>query len=269
MRDSDVGEKIDQYQLTELLARSGMASIFKGIDTETGATVALKIPHVQFESDIVFSQRFEREVEVGQRLDHPNIVRVLKPKSQTRVYLPMEFVEGTSLRAMMKEKEPLPTEKALDIARQVCEAVEYLHSQGVVHRDIKPENILLTPSGQVKILDFGIALVASERRLTWTGFSNTLGTPDYMAPEQIRGGAAIRAPTCTPWGSCSTRCSPATFPTTAPTRARSCGPRRARSPARRPTTCPASPPRSRRSSSAPSSATPATATAAPSKCSPT
>jgi len=187
MRESNVGERIDQYELTELLARSGMASIFKGIDTETGATVALKIPHVQFESDVVFSQRFEREVEVGQRLAHPNVVRVLTPKNQTRMYLPMEFVEGKSLRAMLKEKEPLPVEKALGIAAQVCDALEYLHSQGVVHRDIKPENILLTPSGQAKILDFGIALVASERRLTWTGFSNTIGTPDYMAPEQVRG----------------------------------------------------------------------------------
>ncbi|HTP53245.1 MAG TPA: serine/threonine-protein kinase [Anaeromyxobacteraceae bacterium] len=187
MKDSNVGEAIDQYQLTELLARSGMASIFKAIDTESGATVALKIPHVQFESDIVFSQRFEREVEVGQRLDHPNVVKVLTPRKQTRMYLPMEYVEGKSLRAMLKEKEPLPVEKALEIARQVCDALEYLHSQGVVHRDIKPENVLITPSGQVKILDFGIALVASERRLTWTGFSSTIGTPDYMAPEQVRG----------------------------------------------------------------------------------
>ena len=187
MRESNVGERIDQYELTELLARSGMASIFKAIDTETGATVALKVPHVQFESDVVFSQRFEREVEVGQRLEHPNIVKVLKPKSQTRMYLPMEYVEGKSLRAMLKEKEPLPTDKALAIAAQVCDALEYLHSQGVVHRDIKPENILITQGGQAKILDFGIALVASERRLTWTGFSNTIGTPDYMAPEQVRG----------------------------------------------------------------------------------
>jgi len=187
MHDSNVGERIDQYQLTELLARSGMASIFKAVDTESGVTVALKIPHVQFESDIVFSQRFEREVEVGQRLEHPNVVKVLKPKNQTRMYLPMEYVEGTSLRALLKEKEPLPAERALEIARQVCDALEYLHSQGVVHRDIKPENILITPSGQAKILDFGIALVASERRLTWTGFSNTIGTPDYMAPEQVRG----------------------------------------------------------------------------------
>jgi len=187
MREASVGERIDQYELTELLARSGMASIFKAVDAESGAAVALKIPHVQFESDIVFSQRFEREVEVGQRLDHPNIVKVLKPRVQTRIYLPMEYVEGKSLRALLKEKEPLPTERALDIARQVCGALEYLHSQGVVHRDVKPENILITASGQAKLLDFGIALVASERRLTWTGFSNALGTPDYMAPEQVRG----------------------------------------------------------------------------------
>jgi len=187
MREASVGERIDQFELTELLARSGMASIFKAVDTESGAAVALKIPHVQFESDIVFSQRFEREVEVGQRLDHPNIVKVLTPKEQTRIYLPMEYVEGKSLRALLKEREPLPTEKALAIARQICGALEYLHSQGVVHRDVKPENILVTASGQAKLLDFGIALVASERRLTWTGFSNALGTPDYMAPEQVRG----------------------------------------------------------------------------------
>src|SRR5919197_252520 len=105
MRDPIAGDRLDQYELTELLARSGMASIFK----------------------------------------------------------------------------------ALDIARQVCDALAYLHDHGVVHRDLKPENILVTPSGQVKILDFGIALFEGERRLTWMGLSNAIGTPDYMAPEQIRG----------------------------------------------------------------------------------
>jgi serine/threonine protein kinase len=187
MRDPAVGDRFDQYQLTELLARSGMASIFKAIDTETGQVVALKIPHIQYESDIVFSERFRREEEVGQRLVHPNIITVLRPREKSRMYMAMEFVEGKSLRAMLHDKHPLPTDKALDIARQVCDALGYLHSQGVVHRDIKPENILLTTSGQVKILDFGIALFESERRLTWMGLSSAVGTPDYMAPEQIRG----------------------------------------------------------------------------------
>ncbi len=187
MRELLVDDRLDQYQLVELLARSGMASIFKAVDTESGQAVALKIPHVQYESDIVFSERFRREEEVGQKLAHPNIVRILKPHEKSRMYMAMEYVDGKSLRAIMREKEPIPTERALDIARQVTDALQYLHDQGVVHRDIKPENILLTPDGRVKILDFGIALFASERRLTWMGLSNAVGTPDYMAPEQIRG----------------------------------------------------------------------------------
>ncbi len=187
MRDPVVGDRFDQYQLTDLLARSGMAAIFKAVDTDSGEPVVLKIPHIQYEADIVFSERFRREEEVGQRLVHPNIVKILKPRDKSRMYMAMEFVDGKSLRAMLQEKVPLPTDKALDIARQVCDALVYLHDNGVVHRDIKPENILLTAGGQVKILDFGIALFESERRLTWAGFSSAIGTPDYMAPEQIRG----------------------------------------------------------------------------------
>jgi serine/threonine-protein kinase len=186
MRDLVVGETLDQYQLLELLARSGMASIFKARDTFSGAAVALKVPHVQLEADVVFAQRFEREEQIGQKLDHPNIVRILKPRDKSRMYIAMEFVEGTSLRALMRG-HPLPREQALDVARQIGEALVYLESQGVVHRDLKPENVLLTASGQVKILDFGIALAEASRRLTWGALSNALGTPDYMAPEQIRG----------------------------------------------------------------------------------
>jgi serine/threonine-protein kinase len=186
MREVNAGDRLDQYQVGDLLARSGMASIFKAVDTETGATVALKIPHMQFESDVVFFERFKREELIGQRLDHPNIVKVLKPREQSRMYLAMEYVEGRSLRAMLSGG-PLATDAALDIARQVCEALVYLHAHKVIHRDIKPENVLLTASGQVKILDFGIALDESARRLTWAGLSAAVGTPDYMAPEQIGG----------------------------------------------------------------------------------
>ncbi len=187
MREHAVGDRLDQYQLTDLLARSGMASIFKAVDTETGQAVALKIPHVQYESDVVFFERFRREEEVGQELDHPNIVKILKPREKSTMYMAMELVEGRSLRALMDGKNPLPTQQALDIARQLLDALQYLHDHGVVHRDIKPENVLVTAEGRVKILDFGIALFAAERRLTWQGLSHTIGTPDYMAPEQIRG----------------------------------------------------------------------------------
>ena len=186
MREVNAGDRLDQYQVGELLARSGMASIFKAVDTDTGGVVALKIPHMQFESDVVFFERFKREEQIGQRLDHPNIVKVLRPREKSRMYLAMEYVEGRSLRAMLSGG-PLAVEAALDIARQVCEALVYLHAHKVIHRDIKPENVLLTAPGQVKILDFGIALDESARRLTWAGLSAAVGTPDYMAPEQIGG----------------------------------------------------------------------------------
>ena len=187
MSEPVAGEKLDQYELGELLARSGMASIFKAVDGDTGAQVALKIPHPQLESDVVFFERFKREEEMGQRLEHPNIVKVLKPREKSRMYIAMEYVDGRSLRSIIQSDAPLPDARALDIARQVTGALGYMHAEGGVHRDIKPENILLTADGQVKILDFGIALDESKRRLTWAGTSTTLGTPDYMAPEQIGG----------------------------------------------------------------------------------
>ena len=187
MRDVMAGDTLDQYQLDELLARSGMASIFKATDTLTGERVALKVPYLQFESDVVFHERFNREEKIGTRLEHPNIVKVFTPKYKTRMYMAMEFAQGKSLRAILDERKRLDIEKALSIAIQVCEALIYIHSKGVIHRDLKPENVLIDADGNVKIIDFGIALDEASRRLTWTGFSATIGTPTYMAPEQING----------------------------------------------------------------------------------
>src|SRR5271157_2565655 len=187
MREVSVGENLDQYKLIEVIARSGMASIFKAIDQVDGATVAIKVPYIQFESDVVFYGRFQREEEVGRRLNHPGIIKVLAPRRKSRMYIAMEYVEGPSLRAMMHEAGGLSVEKALDLARQLAETLVYMHAEGVVHRDLKPENVLVTAEGRTKVMDFGIALDESARRLTWSGLSSTIGTPDYMAPEQVSG----------------------------------------------------------------------------------
>jgi eukaryotic-like serine/threonine-protein kinase len=187
MREVSVGENLDQYKLIEVIARSGMASIFKAIDQIDGKTVAIKVPYMQFESDVVFYGRFQREEEVGRRLNHPGIVKVLTPRKKSRMYIAMEYIEGESLRGIMRGTDGMPVEKALGLARQLAETLVYMHSEGVVHRDLKPENILVTAEGQTKIMDFGIALDESARRLTWSGLSSTIGTPDYMAPEQVSG----------------------------------------------------------------------------------
>src|SRR5215471_15375736 len=104
MREVNVGDRLDQYELSELIARSGMASIFKARDSTDGATVAIKVPYLQFESDVVFYGRFQREEEIGRRLHHPNIIRVLTPKHKSRMYIAMEYAEGLSLRALMREQ---------------------------------------------------------------------------------------------------------------------------------------------------------------------
>ena len=187
MREVSVGENLDQYKLTEVIARSGMASIFKAIDQIDGKTVAIKVPYMQFESDVVFYGRFQREEEVGRRLNHPGIVKVLTPRKKSRMYIAMEYIEGESLRSIMRTENGLPTEQALGLARQIAETLVYMHGEGVVHRDLKPENMLVTADGQTKVMDFGIALDESARRLTWSGLSSTIGTPDYMAPEQVSG----------------------------------------------------------------------------------
>jgi serine/threonine-protein kinase len=187
MRDLTPGDRLDQYEVQDVVARSGMATIFRALDTIGGGAVALKVPHVQFEGDAAFCERFRREEAIGARLSHPGIVRVLPPRARSRSYLAMELVQGRSLRDWAQEGRPLEPARVLDLAQQLCGALSHLHAQGVVHRDLKPENVLVTSTGQAKLLDFGIALLQSARRITWTGRSSPLGTPDYMAPEQLQG----------------------------------------------------------------------------------
>jgi serine/threonine protein kinase len=188
MHELSAGDDLDQFHLGEVLAHSGFATIFKGVDTLTGAPVAIKVPYKQFESDVIFHQRFQREEEVLRRLHHPNIVRAITPRHKSQTYLAMEFVEGPTLRAVMRERAPMPVDQALSCVRQVCDALAYMHCNGIVHRDLKPENILISSAGGPKLIDFGITLDLRSRRLTWSGLSSGLGTPDYMAPEQVAGG---------------------------------------------------------------------------------
>ncbi len=187
MRELAAGDRLDDFLLLELIARSGMATIFKARNERSGELVAIKLPYLQYESDVAFYSRFEREEQIGLKLDHPNVVRVFKVENKSRPYLVIEYVEGRPLRSLMTRGVPVPLDQALAIAKQLCCAVSYLHRLGVVHRDLKPENIMVTADGRIKIMDFGIAFDSASRRVTWSGLSTTMGTPDYMAPEQISG----------------------------------------------------------------------------------
>jgi len=187
--EPEIGQTLDErYQITDQISRSGMASIFKAIDAKTGRVIALKVPFMQFESDPGFYSRFQREQQIGQTLNHPYILRLEEPpENQSRPYLVMEYLEGQTLGHVMRSIRPMPVNDALRIASRVCEALHYMHKHEVVHRDLKPENIMICNDGSIRIMDFGIAKYEGMRRLTFGGFTPAMGTPDYMAPEQVKG----------------------------------------------------------------------------------
>lgn len=182
-----VGDRLDDFRIEDLVARGGMASIFRARDLRTGRAVALKVPHPESESDVVFFDRFRREEAIGLEVEHPGVIRVLASGRRSRCYFAMEWVEGRSLRAVLDETGRLDGWRAVRIAISACEALDYLHSRGIVHRDLKPENIMLSASDEIKLLDFGIAARAGSRRLTFGRLSRIMGTPDYISPEQVRG----------------------------------------------------------------------------------
>jgi serine/threonine protein kinase len=177
----------DRFQIEGVISRSGMASIYKGRDLKTGQAVAVKIPHLQFESDPTSFARFQREAEIGQKLDHPNILRFLDVGEHSRPYIAMEYLEGKTLGDVMNEIRPMPISDAVQIAGQVCSALAHMHEHKIVHRDLKPQNIMICYDGSLRIMDFGIAKSTEMRRITFAGFSPAMGTPDYMAPEQVQG----------------------------------------------------------------------------------
>ncbi len=187
--ETELGQVLDdRFELVGVISRSGMASIFRAKDLKTGEIVAVKVPFMQFESDPAFFSRFQREEEIGKMLDHPNILHFISVDGEkSRPYIAMELLEGKTLRQVMRSYGTMPLSDALAIASQICDALAYMHEKGIVHRDLKPENIMLLKGGGLRIMDFGIAKAAAMRRLTFAGFSPSMGTPDYMAPEQVKG----------------------------------------------------------------------------------
>jgi len=137
-------------------------------------------------------ERFKREQEIGQELDHPGVVKTFNGEHHSRLYMVIEWVEGRLLRSVLNEEgikgeRRLPIDRAVEIMLRLCDALDYMHKHGVVHRDLKPENVMVIDDDHIKLLDFGIAMKEDARRLTFAGPSPMLGTPDYIAPEQVKG----------------------------------------------------------------------------------
>ena len=178
-----------RFLVTEVISRSGMAMIFKAQDLCNGnADVALKVPHLECESDPGFFARFEREEKIGLELDHPFLLKFIRGNTRkSRPYIVTEYVRGCTLAHLLDVQCPLPEHDALKIASLLCEALDYLHERGIVHRDLKPANVMIGCDRSIRLMDFGIATSTETRRLTFAGCTPAMGTPDYMAPEQVKG----------------------------------------------------------------------------------
>jgi serine/threonine-protein kinase len=182
----EAGSKLDFYRIDAPVARSGMATIYRATDVRDNRTVALKVPHPDMEADPIFFDRFKREGAIGERLRHPNVMQVFGGEKRSRAYMVMEWCEGRLLRKILDEGR-MPQDRAMRIAAEVLEALDYIHANGVVHRDLKPENIMVDDNDHIKLIDFGIASDSASRRLTYANFTATLGTPNYISPEQVKG----------------------------------------------------------------------------------
>jgi predicted Ser/Thr protein kinase len=179
-------QTVGRYEITGELGRGAMGVVYKALDPTIGRTVALKTMRLDVHGldaqEMV--RRFQNEARAAGVLNHPNIVTIYDAGEQDGIfYIAMEFIEGTTLHEVLAEKRVLATDEVLQLTRQICRGLDYAHSNGIVHRDIKPANIMITGNGTVKIMDFGIA--KSGGQVTNTG--QVLGTPNYMAPEQVKG----------------------------------------------------------------------------------
>ncbi|MDA8442824.1 MAG: serine/threonine-protein kinase [Peptococcaceae bacterium] len=177
----------NQYKIIGSLGHGGFASALLAEDISSQEKVVLKFPDLAQLGDPAVYERFRRELAIGKLLEHPDLPTALFASEGSPPYLVLRFVEGRPLAEILGQKGKFPEQQAVEMVIHLLEAVEYCHRKGVYHRDLKPENLVLGPDGHLKILDFGIALMEGVPRVTWRGFSGLMGTPEYMAPEQIKG----------------------------------------------------------------------------------
>ena len=180
----------NRYEVKEVLGMGGMGVVYRAFDRELREAVAIKTLRPEaLTGDGVALERFKQEIRLARKIAHRNVVRTYDLGEVNGLYyLTMEYVEGTSLKQLIATRGPLPVPVTLTIGKQLCRALEVAHEQGVIHRDIKPQNLVVEPSGVLKVMDFGIARLASRTTdpgLTKEGMS--IGTPDYMSPEQLSG----------------------------------------------------------------------------------
>jgi serine/threonine protein kinase len=180
------GDRFEYFRIDAFVLRTSMTTIYRATDLRNGQVVAIKIPHPELECDPAFYSRFQREIAIGKKLNHPGVVRMIDSGDMDQLCIVMEWIDGRFLRDILNKEGVLPVVRAARVAAGICESLEYIHGLGIVHRDLKPENIMIGEGDNLKLIDFGISAGEGMRRLTFSKLSNAMGTPDYISPEQIK-----------------------------------------------------------------------------------
>ncbi|UOY00539.1 Stk1 family PASTA domain-containing Ser/Thr kinase [Blastococcus sp. PRF04-17] len=182
----------ERYEIGGVLGRGGMAEVHRGRDLRLGREVAVKVLRQDLARDPSFQVRFRREAQASASLNHPAIVAVYdtgedRTTTGATPYIVMEYVEGETLRDVLRREGRLEPQRAMSLAADICGALDFSHRNGIVHRDVKPGNVMITPQGTVKVMDFGIARAVSDSAATMTSTAAVIGTAQYLSPEQARG----------------------------------------------------------------------------------
>src|SRR5262249_21033291 len=172
------GDRIDHYTIVQKLGHGGMSEVYLANDAARQRQVVLKFPHEDMAGDPATYERFRREIQIGELLTHPNIQKLYDlAGDHLDPYLVLEYVDGVTLREILRKERRLPVERAIGLGVQIAQALAYAHRYHVFHRDLKPENIIVARAGCAKVMDFGIAFVGGARRVTWGQMSRQIGTP--------------------------------------------------------------------------------------------
>ena len=182
------GQVLDgRFYILEDIYSGGMATLYRAEDMDHGRrNVVVKIPFLKFESDPASYAQFRREEEIGLKLNHPYLLKFIRVENKSRLYIVTEYLRGCTLDYIIHKRRPLPEGDALRIARVICEAVQHMHACGIIHNDLKPSNIMICSDRTIRVMDFGLATDVSARRGIFGALTPVFGTPQYMAPEQVK-----------------------------------------------------------------------------------